>query len=265
MSKMPASKRDRSLNRGARSGLFLALYCVLGVIIATWFTFEINPIGDFSVSSKDNTTQIAINEAGYDDTVFAFNPTKILPNESGLQKRTGVLKRHSNPLKVLRTLGAGGQDAYLALDELYKSELVNPRRLIAGLTIDAYFDLADDTLQAVAFQSSENARVISKRQSNGSFFAAKLAVSLQKKHVLASHSIRDSFYQTAIGHGLKDKQISDFAQIFAFDVDFQREIRNGDKFEILYEVYTDENNNYCLLYTSPSPRDRTRSRMPSSA
>ena len=26
-----------------------------------------------------------------------------------------------------------------------------------------------------------------------------------------------------------------------------------------------ENNNSCLLYTSPSPRDRTRSRMPSSA
>ena len=27
----------------------------------------------------------------------------------------------------------------------------------------------------------------------------------------------------------------------------------------------DTNNNNCLLYTSPSPRDRTRSRMPSSA
>ena len=26
-----------------------------------------------------------------------------------------------------------------------------------------------------------------------------------------------------------------------------------------------ENANFCLLYTSPSPRDRTRSRMPSSA
>ena len=26
-----------------------------------------------------------------------------------------------------------------------------------------------------------------------------------------------------------------------------------------------ENSNNCLLYTSPSPRDRTRSRMPSSA
>ena len=31
--------------------------------------------------------------------------------------------------------------------------------------------------------------------------------------------------------------------------------------------WVDENDNYegCLLYTSPSPRDRTRSRMPSSA
>ena len=31
------------------------------------------------------------------------------------------------------------------------------------------------------------------------------------------------------------------------------------------EVFILINNNYCLLYTSPSPRDRTRSRMPSSA
>ena len=33
----------------------------------------------------------------------------------------------------------------------------------------------------------------------------------------------------------------------------------GDKPELAYQVYS------CLLYTSPSPRDRTRSRMPSSA
>ena len=31
------------------------------------------------------------------------------------------------------------------------------------------------------------------------------------------------------------------------------------------EVTASENRRYCLLYTSPSPRDRTRSRMPSSA
>ena len=30
-------------------------------------------------------------------------------------------------------------------------------------------------------------------------------------------------------------------------------------------IITDENDNICLLYTSPSPRDRQKSRMPSSA
>ena len=33
----------------------------------------------------------------------------------------------------------------------------------------------------------------------------------------------------------------------------------------LYNRIMDEENKSCLLYTSPSPRDRTRSRMPSSA
>ena len=31
------------------------------------------------------------------------------------------------------------------------------------------------------------------------------------------------------------------------------------------KFYTDNDDYICLLYTSPSPRDRTRSRMPSSA
>ena len=35
--------------------------------------------------------------------------------------------------------------------------------------------------------------------------------------------------------------------------------------DYIVETYTDRNLNICLLYTSPSPRDRTRSRMPSSA
>ena len=35
--------------------------------------------------------------------------------------------------------------------------------------------------------------------------------------------------------------------------------------QILKEVDTDVQNEGCLLYTSPSPRDRQKSRMPSSA
>ena len=36
-------------------------------------------------------------------------------------------------------------------------------------------------------------------------------------------------------------------------------------FAPVYEATSESNPDICLLYTSPSPRDRTRSRMPSSA
>ena len=44
------------------------------------------------------------------------------------------------------------------------------------------------------------------------------------------------------------------------EVTFQDERQLKRAFSLLQERY-----NVCLLYTSPSPRDRTRSRMPSSA
>ena len=42
--------------------------------------------------------------------------------------------------------------------------------------------------------------------------------------------------------GLEPNIIIEFARIFGFEVDFQRDIRKGDWFEILYERFVDDNN-----------------------
>ena len=57
--------------------------------------------------------------------------------------------------------------------------------------------------------------------------------------------------------------------------DSSSEVCSGDELIIAYEIKEDMNEddiqnpqqiaNYCLLYTSPSPRDKRQSRMPSSA
>ena len=243
MQKSPRARKQPRMSRGMRSSLVLGLFCVLGTAFATWVTFEMqDPNAWIPDTSGFENTQTAssksLNDPDLsDDIVNAFTL------DASLEKRTGTLKRNSNPLKVLRDLGAEGREAYLALEEIYKAELVDPRRLNAGLTIDAFFDTEENKLQAVGFRASNESRVISKRLSDGSYFAAELAMKLQKKHVRVANTIQDSFYLSAQQHGLDDKQISDFAQIFAFDVDFQREIRNGDSFELLYEVFTDENGN----------------------
>ena len=73
--------------------------------------------------------------------------------------------------------------------------------------------------------------------------------------------INDDTSDITLGDG------ANFGHTVAFDgqrilVGAPEDPTNGSAF-----LLTDKNDNntYCLLYTSPSPRDRTRSRMPSSA
>jgi murein DD-endopeptidase MepM/ murein hydrolase activator NlpD len=49
----------------------------------------------------------------------------------------------------------------------------------------------------------------------------------------------ESFYTSAISAGVVDSMVSEFAQTFAFDFDFQREVKAGDQFEAVYDE--DEN------------------------
>ena len=66
------------------------------------------------------------------------------------------------------------------------------------------------------------------------------------------------FNQTK-GFGFIERENED-KDLFVHKTEVQGQIRDGDKVE--FEVGESEN---CLLYTSPSPRDRSLSRMPSSA
>jgi len=45
----------------------------------------------------------------------------------------------------------------------------------------------------------------------------------------------NSFYSSAVAAGVTDSLISDFANAFTFDFDFQREIKPGDIFEAAFE------------------------------
>ncbi len=51
----------------------------------------------------------------------------------------------------------------------------------------------------------------------------------------ANAEIRDSLYQTARRSGLADRVILQLAEIFGYDVDFALDIREGDRFSVLYE------------------------------
>ena len=71
----------------------------------------------------------------------------------------------------------------------------------------------------------------------------KEGISIQKikkeTHIITSYSfgtVNNSFYKSAINVGIPDSIIMDFAYIFGWDIDFIFDVRNGDKFSVIFET-----------------------------
>jgi len=80
-----------------------------------------------------------------------------------------------------------------------------------------------------------------KRNQN-EFNVTKTVLKLKKKEITISNTITNNLYSSAIQAGIEPNIIVEFANIFGFAVDFQRDIRAGDTFEVYYEQYVDDEN-----------------------
>ena len=67
-----------------------------------------------------------------------------------------------------------------------------------------------------------------------------IITNLNKKIVFQEGKIFKSLYKTAIDLGIQANVIVEFARIYGFQVDFQRDVRKGDSFQIMYEVFEDD-------------------------
>ncbi|MGA0140711.1 MAG: peptidoglycan DD-metalloendopeptidase family protein [Pelagibacteraceae bacterium] len=78
------------------------------------------------------------------------------------------------------------------------------------------------------------------KRNKDEFVVNKNILKLEKQEVVLSNSIKNNLYSSAIEVGVEPNIIVEFANIFGFEVDFQRDIQVGDKFEIYYERLLDE-------------------------
>ena len=64
---------------------------------------------------------------------------------------------------------------------------------------------------------------------------------LYRKEIVVKNKISNNLYNAAIEVQIEPNIIIEFARIFGFEVDFQRDIRKDDWFEIYYEKFEDDN------------------------
>jgi len=80
------------------------------------------------------------------------------------------------------------------------------------------------------------------RSSETDLFTKKIIITnLNKRIIFKEGKILQSLYKAAIDLKIQPNIIVEFAGIYGFQVDFQRDIRKNDKFQIMYEVFEDDN------------------------
>lgn len=95
-------------------------------------------------------------------------------------------------------------------------------------------------LIALDFRADAETRIALARAHDGSFEANEIATPLTTRIAAIAGRIDGSLYLSAKRQGAPDDVIAGLAQMFAYDVDFQREIFGGDEFEALFEVRFDD-------------------------
>ena len=107
-----------------------------------------------------------------------------------------------------------------------------------------YFKLdTKDTIKILEFKLEIDKKrdLVLLRVNNKKDFISKIIEkNLTKVIVFKEGSIDSSLYNTATELGIKPNTIIEFARLYGFQVDFQRDIWKGDSFQIIYEQFENE-------------------------
>ena len=105
-------------------------------------------------------------------------------------------------------------------------------------TIDHY---KNKKIISFLFPISRTKKIQLTRNLETDLFEKKIIITnLIKKIIYKEGKILQSLYKTAMDLNVQPNIIIEYARIYGFQVDFQRDIRKNDNFRIMYEIFEDE-------------------------
>ena len=144
-----------------------------------------------------------------------------------------TIKNNDTIEKILRQFDIRNSDIKIISDKLKRKNLSS---IYSGRELSIIFKkLEDDSNVLLVYSSINNTTSIEVRKSKNDFLIKENILKLYKKEVVVKNTINNNLYSSAIKSGIEPNIIVEFARIFGFEVDFQRDIRKGDWFEIFYE------------------------------
>ena len=152
-----------------------------------------------------------------------------------------VIKNNDSIEKILKNYNIKNEDIKEISVKLKEKKLSN---IYSGRKLSLIYKKLQNNTNTVVnlVYPVNNTSSIEIRKSQNNFIVKENILQLYKKEVVIKNIIKNNLYSSAINAGVEPNIIVEFARIYGFEVDFQRDIRKGDWFEILYEKFEDDNN-----------------------
>jgi murein DD-endopeptidase MepM/ murein hydrolase activator NlpD len=214
----------------------------IGVAAALAFTPSLSGAPSAAVAALPSTPASPNLAAAY---AAAAAETRMLaavlgPTLAGRERVDAQVRRGDTLADVLEDEGVAPAEFNAALASL--RGVFDPRTLQAGQHVELFVDREDDEdaqLIGLALSPDVAQRIEVTRLADGDFRARAIETPLTRRIARAQGEITESLYSDAIAAGASDAVVSEIASVFAYSVDFQREIHPGDAFDIVFDQYLD--------------------------
>lgn len=151
------------------------------------------------------------------------------------------VKRGDTLSDLLIGAGIGEEETHNILASLRKE--YNPRRLIAGQKVELHFSkaeqagAAEDAFNLASLRIKLSPReTVELMQTQKDAFSVKVQKeTLEAEVISGGGTISSSLYQTGVDSGVSPAVIGALINAYSYDVDFQRDVKQGDSFHVLYE------------------------------
>jgi len=152
-----------------------------------------------------------------------------------------VIKNNDTVEKILKQFKIKNEDIRNISLKLKARKLSN---IYSGRKLNLIFKKLEDGSNTIVnfVYPINNTTSVEIRKYQNDFLLKENILKLYRKEVVVKNVIKNNLYSSAVESGIEPNIIVEFARIFGFEVDFQRDIRKGDWFEILYEKFEDDNN-----------------------
>ena len=122
------------------------------------------------------------------------------------------------------------------------SKKINLNKLNTNQKIYFTVDQTNNIITEFIFQVSNTEKIYLKRNTETDELDQKIVLTkLKKKVIYKENVIMQSLYKSAQDKKVPINTIIEFARIYGFQVDFQRDIRKKDSFQIMFEIFINDN------------------------